>query len=189
MFYHIYHCTVPFRSFPSRLVLSPSSSLPPSLIDASPVSSDPVLFHLVLLFSVPSSCSIEIPSHNVPFLFFPCRVIPFCHVLTRIVPCDPVTSCSVSSLLVPPRPVLLHPVPSLPALSRPIFSRPKPSRLFSCRLVLFKSIYSHPGPPLPLIHISSCSVTSCFHPPSPIFLHLLTIESLHIRRLFVFSAP
>ena len=135
MFYHIYHRTVPFRSFPSRLVLSPSSSVSPSLIDAPPVPFHPVLSHLVLLISVPSSCSIKIPSHPVPFLFFQCRLVPFFHVLTSLVPCQPDPLCSIPSLLAPPRPVLLHPVLSLPALSRPTSSYPKPSRLVLCRLV------------------------------------------------------
>ena len=119
-FYHIYHRTVLFRFFLSRLVLSPSSPVPPSLIDDPFVPSTPVLSHLVLLFSIPSSFSIEIQSHPVKSLFFPCCLNPICQILTCLVLCHPLPSCSVSPFLVPHRSVLLHQFPSLPALSRPI---------------------------------------------------------------------
>ena len=148
MFYHIYHRTVPFRSFPSRLVLSPSSPVPPSLTYAPPILSDPVLSHLVLLFSVLSSCSIEIPSHPVPFLFVPCRLIQFCHVLIRLVPRHPGR--------VPFRPFLFHLVPSYYIQSRrfplfPVLSLPVPSHPASFRAGL--SCANPFTPPLsPLYH-------------------------------------
>ena len=173
MFYHIYHRTVLFRSFPSRLFIPPSSPVLPSLIYAPPVPSKPVLSYLVLLFANPSSSSIETPSHPVPSFVFPCRLFPIYHVLTPLVSCHPVPSSSRLSLLVPPRSVLQHPVPSLPGLSRLILSCPKPSRLVSRRLVLFKSIYSHHVPSFPLIHVPSYSVTSCFGPPYQNLLHFL----------------
>ena len=132
MFYHIYHRTVPFRSFPFRLFLSPSSPVPPSLINAPPVPSDRVLLsYIVFLFAVPSSFSIETPSQPVLSLFFLCRLFPICHVHTRLFPCHPVPSSSGLSLLVPSRSVLQYPVPSLPGL--PGLSFPVPSHPASFR--------------------------------------------------------
>ena len=190
IFYHIFHRTFPFKSFPSRLVLCPSSPVPPSVNGPPPIPSHLFLSHVVLLFFVPSSCSITCPSRPVPILFFLCRLVQFCHILTRLVPCHPDRSCSIPSLLVPPLPVFLHTGPSLPSLFCPIPSRPKPSHLVLRMLVLFNSIYSHPHlSRFPLLHIPSSSVISCFRPPSPILVHFFTIKSLHIRWSFVCSIP
>ena len=161
-----------------------------SVNGAPPIPLHSFLSHDMLLFIVPSSCSITCPSRPVPILFFLCRLVHFCHILTRLVPCHPDRSCSIPSLLVPRRPVFLHKFPSLPSLSRSIPSRLKPSHLVLRMLVFFNSIYSHPHlSRFPLLQIPSSSVISCFRPPSPILVHFFTIKSHHIRWSFVCSIP